>query len=204
MDRLKPKDLALVQRLLSLNKSYFTPSDLEKVLGQKRPALYVTLNRLVKYGVLVRLRRGVYHVALRSPDLAIIANQIVYPSYLSFESALSRYGILSQVPYVLTFATPHRSRRVTLGETEIEFRQIKQELFFGYLLDQGLYVAEPEKALLDQMYMVSRGLSDLALEELDVSSLDRERLRDYATRFPPAVQAMVQKMMARNSPPEAV
>ncbi len=108
------------------------------------------------------------------------------------------------MPYVLTFATPHRSRRVTLGETEIEFRQLKKELFFGYLLDQGLYVAEPEKALLDQMYMVSRGLSDLGLEELDVSSLDRGRLRDCAARFPAAVQAMVQRMMAKNSLPEPV
>jgi predicted transcriptional regulator of viral defense system len=196
MDRIKPKDLTLVQQLLSLNKPFFTPSDLEKILGQKRPALYVTLNRLVKYGVLLRLRRGVYQVALQRPDLARIANQLVYPSYLSFESALSRYGILSQVPYVLTFATSQRSRQINLGETEVEYRQLKRELFFGYTLEQGLQVAEPEKALLDQLYMVSRGLSSLALDELDVSSLDRERLQVYATHFPAAVQASVRRILA--------
>jgi len=196
MDRIKPKDLTLVQQLLSLNKPFFTPSDLEKILGQKRPALYVTLNRLVKYGVLIRLRRGVYQVALQRPNLARIANQLVYPSYLSFESALSRYGILSQVPYILTFATSQRSRRINLGETEVEFRQLKSELFFGYTLEQGLHVAEPEKALLDQLYMVARGLSNLALDELDMSSLDRERLHAYAIRFPAAVQTNVQRMLA--------
>ena len=52
-----PKNMELVQRLLSLGKPYFTRADLEKVLGQPRPSLYVTLNRLVSYGVLVRLRR---------------------------------------------------------------------------------------------------------------------------------------------------
>jgi len=196
MERMKPKDIALVQRLLSLDKPYFSPADLEKLLGQKRPALYVTLNRLVRYGVLVRLRQGVYQVALRAADLPRIANQLVYPSYLSFESALSRYGILSQVPYVLTFATVHRSRDLTLGDTVVEFHQLKRDLFFGYMLAGGLYVAEPEKALLDQLYMVTRGLSSLTLDELDLSSLDSERLRAYAARFPEAVQAAMRRMLA--------
>ena len=196
MERMKPRDVILIQRLLSLDKPYFSPADLEKILGQKRPTLYVTLNRLVKYGVLVRLRRGVYQVALRTPDLARIANQLVYPSYLSFESALSRYGILSQVPYTLTFATPHRSRHLTLGDTVVEFHQLKGELFFGYTLDSGLYIAEPEKALLDQLYLVSRGLAGLALGELDISSLDLKRLQAYADRFPATVQAAVRRMFA--------
>jgi len=55
-------------------------------------------------------------------------------------------------------------------------------------------VAEPEKALLDQLYMVTRGLSSLAWDELDLSSLDGERLQDYATRFPTTVRAAVSQM----------
>lgn len=191
MERIRPKDIALVQELLSLHKPYFSPADLEKVMGQRRPALYVTLNRLVKYGVLNHIGRGVYQVALRAADLPAIANQLVYPSYLSFESALSRYGVLSQVPYSLTFATPLKSRRLTLGDTTVEYHQLKRDLFFGYRLEGGLYVAEPEKALLDQLYLVSRGLSSLTLHDLDLSLLAPERLRSYATHFPPAVQTLV-------------
>jgi predicted transcriptional regulator of viral defense system len=161
------KDSALIQRLLALNKPYFTVADLEKVLDQRRPSLYVTLHRLVDY------------------------NTLVYPSYLSFESALSRYGILSQVPYTLTFATPRRSRHLTLGETSVQFHQVKGDLFFGYTLVDGLYVAEPEKALLDQAYLASRGLAELTWEELDLAALDQGRLRDYAGRFPPAVRARI-------------
>jgi predicted transcriptional regulator of viral defense system len=197
MERIKPKDMALVQMLLSLNKPFFSPADLEKILEQQRPALYVTLNRLVRYGVLVRLRRGVYQVTLRSPDSAHIANMLVYPSYLSFESALSRYGILSQVPYTLAFATTHRSRRLTLGDTVVEFHQLKGELFFGYTLHDRLYVAEAEKALLDQFYLATRGLTSIALDELELSSLDANRLRTYAGRFPVAVQATVQQVLTR-------
>jgi predicted transcriptional regulator of viral defense system len=190
-----PKNMELVQRLLSLGKPYFTLADLEKVLGQSRPGLYVTLNRLVSYGMLVRLRRGVYQVALQSPALARIANTLVYPSYLSFESALSRYGILSQVPYVLTFATPKRSRRLTLGGTAIRYHQLKDTLFFGYGMSEGLYVAEPEKALLDQCYLSARGLADLAWDELDLSSISQDRLTGHAAHFPPVVQARIQKFV---------
>ncbi len=196
MERLKPKDLALVQRLLELNKPYLSPADLEKILGQKRPVLYVTLNRLVRYGVLTRLRQGVYQVALQAADPARIANQLVYPSYLSFESALARYGILSQMPYVLTFATTHRTSRMVLGGTAVEFRRLKGELFFGYTVQGGLYVAEPEKALLDQLYMVARGLSELKLDALDLAALDNERLRTYADRFPANVQAAVAQLIS--------
>jgi predicted transcriptional regulator of viral defense system len=191
-----PKSMELVQRLLSLGKPYFTLADLEKVLGQSRPSLYVTLNRLVSYGVLVRLRRGVYQVALQSPALARIANTLVYPSYLSFESALSRYGILSQAPYTLTFATPRRSRRLTLGGAAVQYHQLKDTLFFGYGMSDGLYVAEPEKALLDLCYLAARGLADLAWDELDLSAINPQCLADYAARFPPAVQGRVLTLYA--------
>jgi predicted transcriptional regulator of viral defense system len=115
----------------------------------------------------------------------------VYPSYLSFESALSRYGIQSQVPYALQFATPKRSRHLTLGETNVQFHQLKAELFFGFTLIDGLYVAEPEKSLLDQCYLASRGLTELTWDELDLAALDQARLREYAGRFPPTVQARI-------------
>jgi predicted transcriptional regulator of viral defense system len=197
MERIMVKDVVLTQRLLSLDKPYFSPADLEKILGQKRPVLYVTLNRLTKQGVLIRQRRGIYQVTLQAADPSRIANQLVYPSYLSFESALSRLRILSQVPYTLSFATSQRSRRLMLGDNVVEFHQLKRELFFGYSLQGGLYVAEPEKALLDQLYLVSRGVSSLAMEELDLSALSLERLRLYAAHFPPSVQKAVNSTVFR-------
>jgi len=190
------RDVALVQQLLNLRKPYFTLGDLEKILGQQRPSLYVTLNRLVNYGVLTRLRRGVYQVALQTPALPRIANALVYPSYLSFESALARFGILSQVPFALTFATSKRSQQLTLGDTAVEFHQLKANLFFGYTLVDGLYIAEPEKALLDQCYLATRGLASLSWEELDLSRLDRGRLVEMSQPFPLTVQARIQAVLA--------
>ena len=150
-------DIKLLQTLKGFNKSYFSVADFEKILGSKREVLYVTLNRLVKSGVLVRLKRGVYQAEFQSLELEKTANELYYPSYLSFESALSKYGMLSQIPYALTFATTKTSKKQSLAGKEVEYRQLKDELFFGYKLTEGIYMAEPEKAILDQLYLISKG-----------------------------------------------
>jgi len=195
MDRLSARDLHLFELLSQLEKPYLSVADLEKILGLKRESLYVALHRLVRSGALNRLRRGVYHFSLRPEDLPRIANLLYQPSYVSFESAMARYGIVSQVPYTVTFATPRRTKRMRLGDTQVEFHQVREDLFFGYVLEQALYVAEPEKALLDQVYLKRRGKVSLALEDLDLSGLNVERLREYARRFPAYVGASLQELL---------
>jgi len=195
---MRPKNIQLMQFLSQLDKPYFTVADLEKILGLKRASLYVTLHRLVRDGVLERLRRGVYQLALRPSDVPHIANLLYMPSYLSFESALARHGILSQIPYTVTFATTRRSKKMTLGTTSVEFHQLRGDLFFGYTLEQGLYLAEPEKALLDELYLIKRGKATLELSELRLADLSPEKLMAYATRFPAYVKEIVQKQMVES------
>ncbi|WP_219852494.1 type IV toxin-antitoxin system AbiEi family antitoxin domain-containing protein [Candidatus Hakubella thermalkaliphila] len=62
-------NIELLQTLRGFNKPYFTVADLEKILGMGRNSLYVTLNRLVEGGVLVRLRRGAYQPEFQSLGL---------------------------------------------------------------------------------------------------------------------------------------
>jgi len=55
-----------------------------------------------------------------------IAASLYMPNYLSFESSLSRYGILNLIPYTLTFATIRKTKRLTVEGRDVEFRQIKK------------------------------------------------------------------------------
>jgi len=190
-------DIELLQILKGFNKSYFTVADFEKILGLKREVLYVTLNRLVKSGVLVRLKRGAYQPEFQSLELEKTANELYYPSYLSFESALSRYGILSQIPYTLTFATNKTSKKQSLAGREVEYRQLKDELFFGYNLVGGIYIAEPEKAVLDQLYLMSKGKIASDTSEWSLVGLDKKKLLQYTKKFPPAVQKRVKTLVSR-------
>jgi predicted transcriptional regulator of viral defense system len=190
MDRIKPRDIQLLQSLIRFDKPYWSVADLQKILGYKsRKTLLVVLHRLVSQEVLVRIRRGVYRVSIHSADTAILANLLYRPSYLSFESALSRYGILSQIPYTVTLATTRRSKNTTLEGTAVEYRQLRPNLFFGHRINKGLDIAEPEKALLDALYLMKRGRLSLTLEELDLSGLSPGKLKSYAALFPRYVQS---------------
>lgn len=190
-------DIELLQLLKSLNKSYFTVADLEKILKMERDVLYVTLNRLTKSGVLIRLKRGVYQPEFQSLELEKTANELYYPSYLSFESALSRYGILSQIPYSLTFATTRTTKKQSLAGREVEYKQLKDELFFGYTLVTGIYVAEPEKAVLDQLYLMSKGRTVSDINEWSLVALDKEKLLTYSNKFPQVVQREIKELVPR-------
>lgn len=193
----KIRNVELLQVLKGFNKPYFTVADLEKILVMSRNVLYVTLNRLVKSGVLIRLKRGVYQPEFQSLELEKTANELYYPSYLSFESALSRHGILSQVPYSLTFATTKTTKKQSLASREIEYRQLKEELFFGYTLVGGIYLAEPEKAILDQLYLMSKGKIVSDISEWSLVGLDKEKLFKYGKKFPQAVQRKVKELVPR-------
>jgi len=186
--------IELIKKLQSLDKGYFTMADMQKITNLPRDSLKVAINRLIEKEVLTRIKRGVYQLGFSQVDVAKVANQLYYPSYLSFESALSRYGILSQIPYTQTFATAKRSKKMTLWETGVEFRQLKKELFFGYKMDEGMYVAEPEKALLDQLYMVSRGRGSLNIEELDLKEINKELLEKYSRSFPAYIKKLLDKV----------
>lgn len=185
MDRIKPRDIQLVQRLGQFEKPYWSVADLEKILAYKsRQTLLVVLHRLVGQGVLTRMRRGIYRVSIRPADPAVLANLLYRPSYLSFESALARYAILSQIPYTITMATMRRSKKTLLEGVAVEYRQLKADLFFGQRIEKSLEIADPEKALLDALYLMKRGRLSLPLESLDLLGLSGRKLKSYAARFP--------------------
>ena len=187
------KKIELIKKLYSLDKAYFSLADLEKLLEIKRNSLRVKLSRLTKEGILERLKKGVYQLSLKPKDLLRIANQLYHPSYVSFESALGEYGIMSEKSFTLTFATPKRSKKINLGETEIEFRQIKKELFFGFEKRKGVLWGEPEKVLLDQIYFATLGKASLVFKDLTLIGLSKDKLLGFAEKYPKVVQKRVKK-----------
>lgn len=189
--------MEFIRKLQVLDRGFFTMADLEKITGLERDSLKVTLNRLVKKDILIRLKRGVYQLSLNMVDVGKVANQLYYPSYLSFESALSRYGVLSQIPYTQTFATTRKSKKMIIWNTEIEFTQLKKDLYFGYKLEKGIYIAEPEKALLDQLYITSRGKRTISIEELDLRSINQKILEEYAKKYPSYIGDLLERVKRR-------
>lgn len=186
-----------LDKLGQFEKKYITVADLEKLLGRERQSLKVLVHRLIKSEFLMRLKPGVYILPDNFAFLPEIANQLYYPSYLSFVSALSRYGIISQIPYSLTFATLKKSKTMTLAKTAVVYSQIKPELYFGYKLEGRINIAYPEKALLDQLYLASLGKVYLDFEELTLIDLDKKRFNQYSKRFPKRVKKGISEIKKR-------
>jgi predicted transcriptional regulator of viral defense system len=191
------RDIDVLKRLESIDKAYFTTLDLERLFPSEKKGFTTFLKRLVDDEILVRLAKGVYMVRGRNWDLERIANQLYYPSYLSFVTVLGRGGILNQIPYSLTFATTRKSKRITLGGTDVVYSQLKPELYFGYDMKQGINIAEPEKALLDQLYLISLGKASLDFEELNLIDLDKKKFLSYAAKFPGRIKKGLREIKKR-------
>ncbi len=186
-----------LQELERLGKSYYTVADLEKVFSLNRRSLLVALTRLKKRGQLLRLCRGIYQLPNRPSNAFAIATQIYQPSYVSFESAMASYGVISQIPYTVALATVNKPKRIVIGGTTCEYRHLKPDLFFGFTLENGAYIASPEKALLDQLYMVSKGMAGLDFDALDLKVIKKSVLRSMMQKYPLATRKLARSLLGQ-------
>lgn len=187
--------ITIQQKLKEINKSYYSTADLGKILNQESTTLRVTIHRLLEKKILLSIQRGIYVLPENIEKLDQIISQIYFPAYLSFETALARYGILNQIPYTLSFASAKKSKKFQIGELTIEIKKIKKELFFGYTQQKNLYLAWPEKALLDQLYFVSIGKAKLDYDELNLHELSRTKFLQWSKKFPTPTQKLAKELV---------
>lgn len=156
--------------------------------------LKVQMSRWKKAGKLIQLRRGIYLL----PDIYrkievdefFIASILEKPSYVSMEKALEYHSLIPDAVPVYTCLTTKRPGRFVTEIGVFEYRHIKRELFWGYeSLSSGaqtVFIASPEKALLDLIYMRGMKISTGWLRELrlqNVSKLGLNKLNVYAAKF---------------------
>lgn len=161
--------------------------------GDENPAdVQRQLSRWVTTGRLYPIRRSLYALAPPfqkvTPHPFLIANRMVRGSYVSLQSALAHYGMIPEYVPVTTSVTTARPGRWETPLGIYDFRHVQQEWFRGYrraaLSDgQGAFLATPEKALLDLVYLEPDGdkpeyLEGLRLQSLEI--LDLEELRRLA------------------------
>ena len=164
--------------------------------GEVDPAnVRLQISRWTSAGRIYQLRRGLYALAPPyqkvKPHPFLVANCLSLGSYVSGLSALAYYGMIPEAVYTTTSVTPSRPTHWETALGRYEFQHLQPRLFFGYrLLDlgekQSAYVAWPEKALLDLVYLQAGGDSPdylLSLRLQNLEQLDLEqlwRLADWA------------------------
>lgn len=173
----------LLKKINSIPRRYFTFADIRKVAGMSDESAQVSLCRMVKAGDLTRIARGVYTDDITAVDWEELAEHIYAPSYLSFEWVLARYGVLSQQPMALTLATKKRARVIDSPYKTIIYHHLQAKLYWGYTQENKALIAEPEKALLDLAYISLNGYGSWAPDEMDLSSLDTQKIARYLKKM---------------------
>jgi predicted transcriptional regulator of viral defense system len=129
-----------------------------------------------------------------------LVNVLREKAYISLESALREYGISTQSPQVLTCVTTERPREFNARTIRISYRKISPQLYWGYREKRTRYgtyrIAEPEKALLDWIYLNLQTGVEPALDEFEFSKLSRRTLVKYAQRFPSTVYKQLSPTLA--------
>lgn len=120
------------------------------------------LNRWLRKGLIIKLRRGLYILNENdrkiSPSNQYLANQLYHPSYVSLEYALGFYGLIPERVRGVTSVTTKKTARFTNIMGAFTYQRIKIEAFQGYeMVKDGngfdYFIASPEKAVIDFLYL---------------------------------------------------
>lgn len=176
--------VAATKRVYDSRLSFFTIKTLKDILEvRKESSLFPVIKRLLQVGLLVKIERDKYLLKGAKVHDFALANFIYRPSYISFESALNFYGILSQFPYEVTSVSSKKTVKKTFESKVFVYNHIKMDLFWGYKKQDNFLIAFPEKALLDQLYLTAKGYKNISLDEYDLSRISTLRLKKYLRKY---------------------
>jgi predicted transcriptional regulator of viral defense system len=189
-------DWAATLRKESLRSSILRSDELARRYGIAEVVVGNALRRQERRGLVEHISRRVYVNKLAHDFSARELVGILRPnSYISLESALAEWGISTQSPSALTCVTTGFPRKFRSSSVQIIYRHISKNLFWGFeekRARHGTYkIAEPEKALLDWVYLQRQEGLPVTLDELSLNAIDRKKLQKYAAKYPNSVQQTV-------------
>ncbi len=112
------------------------------------------LNKYVKAGKLIHVRRGFY-AKDKNYNRFELANRINTPSYISFETVLTREGVNFQY-YGNIFVASYINREIYIEEQKITYIRMKDYVLsntIGIEHKDGYAIASAERAFLDRLYV---------------------------------------------------
>jgi predicted transcriptional regulator of viral defense system len=154
--------------------------------------------RLVEWqekGYIEKIKNGFYCFTDQQKNemfYFLAASKIYKPAYVSLESALSYHGLIPEGVFSVTAITTNNTATFHSKLCSFYFRHLKASLFFGYNLlkynDFFVNMAEPEKALLDYLYLhkpnTPEALSAIRMNKIVAKELfDNNKMNNYLALF---------------------
>jgi len=170
--------MKILQLKKALKTTIFTHEEIANILKNQVSNVNAKISYMIKQGILIRLKKGFYTFSAfyqdTSVDSIMIANWLYAPSYVSFDYALSYYGLIPERVYEVTSATLHAKKVFETPLGRFSYRPIPLDVYalgVDWLDDErngGKFIATPEKALCDKI-RADRGLG----------RLNQAKMKDY-------------------------
>ena len=131
---------------------------------------------------LIKIKRGLYETNINANPLTL-ANFIFSPSYISFETALSYYGMIPERVYAIKSATFMKNKKKEYSNyfglflyCDINKNAYPYDICQIEIENTKVFIASKEKALMDMISIISprkniKELEDLIFEDLRIDEV---------------------------------
>lgn len=193
---------SIMSFIRKLDRPVFTTHELSVLSGKSLSTVTQSLNYLEKEGLILKIYRGIWAETGHphfSPYTVIPFLLPSHHAYLSFISALHLYGIIEQIPQEITLASTGHTKKLTTRIAAFSIHRITPLFFkgFGWYKGTGSFlIAEPEKALIDSLYLSACKKKEFGyFPELHFPrSFSIKRVKDWAKKIPDVkIRSYVQK-----------
>jgi predicted transcriptional regulator of viral defense system len=148
---LGPVSSYLIEQLKKSNKSIFRIRDVGRLLDKDEKAAADLLSKLVKRGIIARLKAGLFMIVPLEAEKNylenryVIAGEILWPNhyYISYASAMAIHGLTTQPVLNVQISSPVRKKEVSISGIKFSFYRVKPSAYFGI---EKKWVTKQEKA----------------------------------------------------------
>lgn len=142
-----------------LSRPIFTTSEMIMCSGKSASNVVQGLNYLAGQGLIFKIYRGIWAETNKTRLNPFSVIPFLLPrgrAYISFLSALHFYGLIEQIPQMVTVAAMAHTKTIRTKIATYSFHRVHPSFFKGFVWDEatkGFLIAEPEKALVDSLYL---------------------------------------------------
>jgi len=173
------------RELNKTDKLFLTTDDIANILSIDKDSAKVTAARYFQKEYLIRIKRNLYITEnkfenLSGDEVFRIANIIQVPSYISLTTALGYYNITSQKQrdFIESIAVK-RTKNIGIRHFQFVFTKVKKDFYTGFQFKDNYFIAFPEKAIADAVYLSSVQKYNCDFPSVDFKKLNRQKIEKY-------------------------
>jgi len=188
-------------KLQNIDKIVFSSEDLKRLFDITNKSAQVTASRYVKSESLIRLKRDLYILPqvfnrLGEEEIFSIANLLQTPSYISLTTALSYYNLTTQqTPNFTESVALKRTKEIKIENKIFNYSLLKKDFYFGFIKRNDFFIASPEKALADLIYLSAIGKYNADFDAINFEKFDKSTTESILNKSNKAAKNLWLKLM---------